>query len=190
VLYAPMDGVVSARHAEPGTLLGVGSKVLTLTQLNPLRFQLAVPTTLFAQLALDRTGIRIEVDAYPGQPVDGVVSRIYPVADDATRTIRIETILDNADGRYMPGMYATGVIALDRRENALAVPYDAVIRNGDERIVYRMKDGRAEAVTVKLGIRQDAIVEVLEGLADTDEIIVAGQHRLSDGVPVKLEAAP
>ncbi len=189
VLVAPMDGVVSARHVEPGTLLAAGTKVLTITQLNPLRFQLAVPTTLFAQLALDKTGIKIDVDAYPGQPVDGLLTRIYPVADDATRTVRIETILPNDDGRYLPGMYATGTIALNRRENVMVVPFDAVIRNVEERIVYRMKNGKAEAVKVKLGIRQDAIVEVLEGLEETDDIIVAGQHRLSDGVPVKLEAA-
>lgn len=187
VLYAPMDGVVSARHVEPGTLLSAGAKVLTITQLNPLRFQLAVPTTLFAQLALDETGIQIDVDAYPGQPVSGVLSRIYPVADGATRTVRIETIVDNSDGRYLPGMYATGTIALNRRENAMVVPFDSVVRNADERLVYRVKDGRAEVVKVKLGIRQDAIVEVLEGLSESDDIVIAGQHRLSDGVPVKLE---
>ena len=189
VITAPMDGVVSARHVEPGALLASGSKILTITQLNPLRFQLAVPTTLFARLALDKTGIRIDVDAYPGQPVEGLLTRIYPVADDATRTVRIETILPNDDGRYLPGMYATGTIALNRREDVMVVPFDAVIRNVDDRIVYRMKDGRAEAVKVKLGIRQDAVVEVLEGLSETDDIVVAGQHRLSDGVAVKPEAA-
>ena len=62
-LVAPMDGVVSARHAEPGALLSAGAKVVTITQTDKLRFQVSVPTTLYAQLVLNETGIEIEVDA-------------------------------------------------------------------------------------------------------------------------------
>ena len=186
-IAAPMDGVVSRRAVEPGTLLAAGAQVATITQTAPLRFQLALPTTIFASLAPGRTRVSIEVDAYPGQPIDAVVSRIYPVADDATRTIRVETTVDNADGRLVPGMYAVGTIDLDRRENVLCVPFDAVIRNDKERLVYRVEDGVARAVKVTLGVRSDAIVEVVEGLSDDDEIVLAGQHRLTDGARIKNE---
>ena len=187
VLYAPMDGVVSKRGVEPGTLLASGAQIATITQMDPLRFQLAIPTTLFSNLAAGKTRIAIEVDAYPGQPIDATVSRIYPVADDTTRTVRIETNVANADGRLVPGIYAVGAIDLNRRENVLCVPFDAVVKNDKERIVYRVADGVAHAVKVTLGIRSDAIVEVVDGLADTDEIVLAGQHRLTDGAKVKNE---
>ncbi len=187
IIRAPMDGVVSKRSVEPGTLLASGTQIATITQMNPLRFQIAVPTTLFAELAIEKTGVSIEVDAYPGEPIEAKISRIYPVADDATRTVRIETTVDNAAGRYLPGMYAVGTIDLNRRENVLCVPFDAVIRNDKERIVYRVEDGVAHAIKVKLGVRSDAIVEVLDGLAETDEIVIAGQHRLTDGAKVKNE---
>ncbi len=189
VIRAPMDGVVSKRSVEPGTLLASGTQIATITQMNPLRFQIAVPTTLFAELAIEKTGVSIEVDAYPGEPIPANISRIYPVADDATRTVRIETTVDNAAGRYLPGMYAVGTIDLNRRENVLCVPFDTVIRNDRERIVYRVENGIAHAAKVKLGIRSDAIVEVLDGLAETDEIVIAGQHRLTDGAKVKNEVA-
>ena len=187
VLYAPMDGVVSKRGVEPGTLLTAGAQIATITQMNPLRFQLALPTTLFASLAPGKTHVSIEVDAYPGQPIDATVSRIYPVADDTTRTVRIETNVANADGRLVPGMYAVGAIDLEHRENVLCVPFDAIVKNDKERIVYRVEDGVAHAVRVTLGVRSDAIVEVVDGLADTDEIVLAGQHRLTDGAKVKNE---
>lgn len=187
VLYAPMDGVVSRRCVEPGALLASGTQIATITQMDPLRFQLALPTTLFASLAPGKTHVSIEVDAYPGQPIDAVVSRVYPVADDATRTVRVETTVDNAARRLVPGMYAVGALDLDRRDNVLCVPFDAVVKNDKERIVYRVADGVAHAVKVTLGIRSDAIVEVVDGLADTDEIVLAGQHRLTDGAKVKNE---
>ena len=187
VITAPMDGVVTKRAVEPGTLLTAGAQIATITQMNPLRFQLALPTTLFASLAPGKTHVSIEVDAYPGQPIDATVSRVYPVADDATRTVRVETTVDNAAGRLVPGMYAVGALDLDRRENVLCVPFDAIIKNDKERIVYRVADGVAQAVKVKLGVRSDAIVEVVEGLSDNDEIVLAGQHRLTDGAKVKNE---
>lgn len=188
VIYAPMDGVVSKRSVEPGTLLSSGTQIVTITQMNPLRFQIAVPTTLFAQLAVEKTGVSVDVDAYPGEPLVAKISRIYPVADDVTRTVRIETMLDNSEGRLVPGMYAVGTIDLNRRENVLCVPFDSVIRNDKERIVYRVENGVAYAVKVQLGVRSDAIVEVLDGLKDTDEIVIAGQHRLTDGAKVKTES--
>ena len=187
VIVAPMDGVVSKRAVEPGTLLTAGAQIATITQMNPLRFQLALPTTIFSSLSPGKTHVSIEVDAYPDQPIDAVVSRVYPVADDATRTVRVETTVDNATGRLVPGMYAVGALDLDRRENVLCVPFDAVIKNDKERIVYRVADGVAHAVKVTLGVRSDAIVEIVDGLADTDEIVLAGQHRLTDGASVKRE---
>ncbi len=187
VITAPMDGVVTKRSVEPGTLLAAGAQIATITQMNPLRFQLALPTTLFASLAPGKTHVSIEIDAYPGQPIDATVSRVYPVADDDTRTVRVETTVDNATGRLVPGMYAVGSLDLDRRENVLCVPFDAVIKNDKERIVYRVADGVAHAAKVTLGVRSDAIVEVLDGLLDDDEIVIAGQHRLTDGAKVKAE---
>ena len=184
-LVAPMDGVVSARHAEPGALLSAGAKVVTITQTDKLRFQVSVPTTLYAQLVLNETGIEIEVDAYPDEPVKATLSRIYPVAESETRTVRIETLVDNPDGRYLPGMFATGTLALNERKDVLVVPFDAAIRNIDHHLVYCVRDGVAHAVVVKLGIRDDDVVEIAEGLTEDDEIVVVGQHRLANGVRVK-----
>ncbi len=188
-IYAPMDGVVSKRAVEPGTLLVSGSPIATITQIDPLRFRIAVPTTLFAQLAAGESAIAIDVDAYPGQPIPAIISRIYPVADDATRTVVVETTIPNADGRLVPGMYAVGTLSLNSRKDVLCVPYETVVRNGGEHLVYKVENGVARAVKVELGIRSDAIVEIIGDITEADEIVVAGQHRLTDGAKVKPEAA-
>jgi len=69
----------------------------------------------------------------------------------------------------------------------LVVPFDAAIRNIDHHLVYCVRDGVAHAVVVKLGIRDDDVVEIAEGLTEDDEIVVVGQHRLANGVRVKTE---
>lgn len=188
-IAAPMDGVVSRRATEPGTLLSAGAEIARITQMNPLRFQMDVPTTRFSQLEAGKTPVEIEIDAYPNEPVRTVVSRIYPVADESTRTLRVEALLDNTSGRYVPGMYAVGSIDLELRENVLCIPFDAIVRNGAENIVYRVDNGVARALRVTLGIRYDDVIEVVSGLGDDDEIVLEGQHRLTDGAAVKLETA-
>lgn len=188
LLTAPMDGVVSARHVEPGTLLSAGVKVVTITQIDKLRFQVNVPTTLYAQLALNETGIGIEIDAYPGEQVQAKLSRIFPVAESETRTVRIETVVDNPDGRYLPGMFATGTLALNARPDVLVIPFDAAVRDVDRHFVYCVREGVARAVDVKVGIRADDVIEIISGLSEADEIVVVGQHRLADGVRVRAEA--
>jgi membrane fusion protein (multidrug efflux system) len=180
-----MDGVVSKRTVEPGTLLSAGNEIAVVTQTDPLRFQMDVPTTRFSDIKAGVTPISITVDAYPGEAVETVVSRVYPVADASTRTLRVEALLENSNGKYVPGMYAVGSLALGLRENVLCVPFDAVVRNGPERIVYRVEGDVARAMRVTLGIRDDAVVEVVDGLSEEDEIVLEGQHRLTDGVKVK-----
>ena len=189
VLVAPMDGVVSARAVDPGALLSPGARVVTLTEIDWLRFQIYVSTSFYG--ALTRPGVPMEVvvDAYPGETVHATISRVYPIADDATRTVLVEARIDNAEGKYLPGMFAVGTLNLNRRENAIVIPYDCIVRNIDQNIVYVHRDGVAHAVEVTLGIRNDALVEALSGLDETDEFVVTGQHRLTDGAPIRPETA-
>lgn len=188
-IRAPMDGVVSKRSVEPGTLLSVGNEIAVVTQTDPLRFQMDVPTTRFSSIKAGETPISIMVDAYPGEAIETVVSRVYPVADASTRTLRVEAQFANHGGRYVPGMYAVGSLALGLRDDVLCVPFDAMVRNGTEWIVYRVDGDVARAVHVTPGVRDDAVVEVVAGLSDDDEIVLEGQHRLTDGARIRREAS-
>ena len=154
-----------------------------------LRFQIYVSTSFYGALTRPGVPMDVVVDAYPDETVHAKISRVYPVADEATRTVLVEARIDNPEGKYLPGMFAVGTLNLNRRENAIVVPYDCVVRNVKQHIVYVHRDGVAHAVEVKLGIRDDAVVEVVAGLDVSDEIVVAGQHRLTDGAPIRPEVA-
>lgn len=186
VVRAPFDAAVAARKLHPGATVTAASEICTLVATDPLRALFDVPTTALPLLKPGETKVRVTVDAYPDEPVDLVVEAAYPAADPATRTVTVRALLPNPDGRYRPGMYATGAFALDERADVLVVPFEAVLRIRDRRCVYVVEGGRAVLRDVAVGLRHDDMVEIAAGLADGDEIVVDGLHRLSDGVPVRV----
>ena len=192
-IRAPMDGVVAARHADPGAMVGPAAPLAKIAQMDPLRLMLAIPARLLPLLEEGRTRVAVATDVWPEREVDCALARIFPEADPATRTVRAEILLDNpkqAGGWPLrPGMYATAKLTLANRPGALAVPAAAVIRVLSRQVVFTVQDGVARATPVKTGIRDGAFVEILEGLAADDEYVAMGQNKLTDGAAIERAAA-
>ena len=186
-IRAPMDGVVSAKNVYPGAMLSASTAVYRLTAIDSLRLFFDLPTTLFTKIQPGVTDITITVDAYPDEKRTLKLFSVHPVANADTRTVRLEVHLDNPESKYLPGMYVKGEVALNKRDNILVVPYDAVIRVIDKTIVYKIQNGRALATDVKIGTRFDDLYEVVEGLTENDAVVITGQHRLTNGVAVRIE---
>ena len=187
-IKAPMDARVAAKHLHPGAMLSPASVVYRLVAMDELRIFFDVPTTRFAKLKPGVTDVAVVVDAYPGEELHLPVFSVHPAANERTRTVRVELRLPNADGKYLPGMYVRGELALDRREGALAIPHECLVPMIGKTIVYEVVDGRAIAREVTLGVRQDALQEILGGLGEGAEVVSAGTHRLADGVTVEVES--
>lgn len=183
---APFDGVVAAKRLDPGAMVASSSEILTIVATDPLRALFDVPTTALPLLRPGETKVRVTVDAYPDEPADLVVDEAYPTADAGTRTVTVRASLPNPDGRFRPGMFATGAFALDERADVLVVPFEAVLRIRDRRCVYKVQDGKAVLADVEAGLRHDDVVEIVSGLAEGDEIVVDGLHRLADGAAVRV----
>ena len=186
VVRAPMDGAVSAKKLHPGAMVSAASEIYTIVATDPLRALFEVPTTALPLLKPGETKVRVTVDAYPNEPADLVVEEAYPAADPATRTVTVRALLPNPDGKFRPGMYATGAFALDERADVLVVPFEAVLRIRERHCVYKVADGKAVLADVETGLRHDDVVEIVSGLSDGDEIVVDGLHRLADGAAVRV----
>lgn len=190
---APMAGVVTARHADPGAMVGPAAAIVRLAQLNPLRLMLAIPARLLPLLKEGETQVAVTADVLPGQELAGTVARIFPEADPVTRTVRAEILLENprADGvwRLRPGMYATARLTLATSPGALTVPAAAVIRVLDRQVVFTVKAGAARATEVQTGLRAGTLLEITSGLAEGDEYVMMGQNKLTDGAPIERVAA-
>jgi membrane fusion protein (multidrug efflux system) len=128
----------------------------------------------------------LRIDALPGAELVGTVDFVSFKADPATKTFLVRTVVDNPEKRIRPGMI--GRVAFLRRviPDAVAAPLFALVDKSGERIVFVEKDGRAESRTVAIGVIEGDRVQILEGLAPGDRLIVKGQTEVEDGMPVNV----
>jgi Cu(I)/Ag(I) efflux system membrane fusion protein len=130
-----------------------------------------------ADLAAIKIGISASVifRAYPTQPVEGLVTFIYPEVRPETRTVRVRIELPNPDGRLKADMYADVVFQAGADEApVIAIPTSAVIDSGARQVVLVARgEGRFEPRPVKLGRRGDGYIEVMEGLKEGEEVVTA-----------------
>lgn len=195
VIRAPFDGVVVERHVDPGDLVSPSSPLLRVAAMDPLRFLVDLPVRLLPRIEPEVTTVDVRTDVYPDKTFRGTVRRIFPTVDMATRTVRTELLIPNpatngaAVGPLRSGMYATATVVLTTRDNAIAVPFDTVVRNSDEHFVFVVTNGVAEARPVVLGVRTGSLLEIAEGLKGGEELVVVGQHKLTNGSAVRAAGA-
>ncbi|MFA6929044.1 MAG: efflux RND transporter periplasmic adaptor subunit [Lentisphaeria bacterium] len=189
-LYAPMDGVVSKKYVDPGAMVSSTTAIITIMAIDEVKVILSVPVNHLPRVTAGKTKARLRTVSLPSSIIDCTISKIYPAIDLTTRTAQVEIVLDNApdeSGNYRlkPGMYATVDMLIESRENVLAIDPSLPIRNLEKRIVYVVEGDKVRAVDTKLGIHFANKVEVRSGLQEGDEIVVVGQHRLTDGASIR-----
>jgi membrane fusion protein (multidrug efflux system) len=184
VITAPFDGVVGLRKVSVGDFVNVGQDMVNLEQIHPLKADFRVAEVYLAAV---RPGQRIElaVDAFPGENFAGEVYAIDPLIDESGRSIVLRARLPNEDGRLRPGLFARVTLVLNERNDALQIPEQALVPQGQEQFVFRVVDGKAALTKVAVGIRREGMVEIIEGLGPQDQVVTAGQLKIRDGAPVQ-----
>jgi len=197
-ITAPFAGVVTTRYADTGALVAAGTSsstqatpVVRLAQVSVLRLVLPVPESVAAQIHL-QDPVKVHVQAL-NQDIQGRVSRFADALDLQTRTMETEIDCDNRDGRLMSGMYTESEISLNQATNALTLPLEAVVRNGDDATVLKVNaKNTIEERHIKLGLEDNSRVEVLSGLSEGDRVIIGNRSEFRSGqrVQPKLIGAP
>lgn len=184
VIRAPFAGWVSLRTVSPGAIVSAGTPIATVSDISRIKLDFTVPET---RLSMIRQGqpIRAVSSAYPDRPFTGTIATIDPVIDPATRAVRVRAILPNPDRALKPGMLLT-VRVMSRQRQSLAVPELALVGDGEERFLFLVEDGKAKRIKVETGIRQNGLVEILNGVRPGANVVTEGVVKLTDGVPVRL----
>lgn len=184
VLVSPTNGVVTARNYDNGDL--ATGAILTVMQIQPVKVQVNVSESDFTKVKLGMP-VDVNVEVYGDEVFKGKVSLIHPTIDPATRTFVTEINIPNADNRIRPGMFARVNIDFGS-VNRVVVPDQAVVkRSGSgDRFVYVYKDGKVSFNQVQLGRHMDTSYELISGVENGSEVVVAGQSRLKDGAEVKV----
>ena len=187
-IKAPFSGVIGLRVVSVGDYVKEGADVVNLESVDPLKVDFRVPEIYMRQVQVGQT-LSVSLDALPGKSFDGKVFAINPLVDAAGRAVVIRAIVGNPDTSLRPGMFARVKLITRDEKEALVVPEQAIVPQGDEQYVFRIVDGKVARVKVELGQRREGKVEIVKGLDANDVVVTAGQLKLRDGMTVTVLGA-
>ncbi len=192
LIRAPFAGVLGLRAISPGALVTPGTLIATLDDDRVMKLDFTVSSLYLRDL---RPGLPIEArtDAFGDEVFTGKVQVIDSRIDPISRAVRVRAILPNPDLRLKPGLLMRVILMLNLR-TVPVIPESAILYHGPERLVMRVNETAngliAEQQQVQLGMRLAGWVEVREGLAAGEWVIIAGQDQVRPGQPVRLVEAP
>lgn len=187
-LYAPFDGVISARWTDLGQWLGRGDQVFTLVSLDLLRLDVRLPQEQLQNIE-QLQAVQIRPDAQPQLEIPAHLDTLVPVGD-ASRSFLLRVAADEHSPALMPGASARALFRFEHPRQAVLLPRDAILRNADGNYsVFVVTDGKAERRQISLGTvgREGYLVE--KGLSAGEQVVVRGNELLSDGQAVMVVEA-
>lgn len=188
---APFSGTITARFADPGTLIqaATGSAtqaapLFTLMDMDTVRVYVSVPQES-AFLAKPGIPVTLTVKELPGKELRGAITRTTEALDPATRTLLVEIDLPNKDHQLQPGLFANATLYLERHPDALIIPPTAIEpATNEQKSVFVVENGKVHRTRIKTGIDDGVWVEVLEGLTGSEDVVVVGKSNLTEGQAV------
>ncbi|WP_158618132.1 efflux RND transporter periplasmic adaptor subunit [Chitinophaga lutea] len=179
-ITAPFDGVITARHADPGALVGTDAMLFHIQNTKTLRLRAAVP-----EIYVNTTGalkeISFRVDAYPTQVFKAEATRKSGAIDPATRTELWEFKVDNSQRLLKAGAFAYVKIGMERQGPSFVVPPGSIATTQEKKFVIRVKDGKAQWVDVRQGMVTEKGIEVFGDLKAADTLLVKGTDERKPG---------
>jgi len=188
IMRAPFAGVVASKNSEVGDVInpmmggfGAGG-VLTLMDYSRIKVDVAVSSQDIGRIRKGQEAL-LRVGALPGREFRGVVRLVNLTADPLNKKFGVEASFDNPEGLLRPGTFGDIIFEVQSHENAMVVPQKAVLENS---YVFVVEGGKAVKKTIVLGIQNTTMIEVLEGLAEGDAVVVDGNYGLEDGGAVQV----
>ncbi|MBO2520791.1 MAG: hypothetical protein CW345_03145 [Firmicutes bacterium] len=187
-LTSPLDGVVADRLVNPNDIIGAGQPAFRIVQIDPVVVRVEVGDRDIIRV---RPGARAELtlDAFPFQSFSGTVTAVEAVANPQSRLFGIRIEVPNPDGTLKPGMSARVRIAVDSREESVAVPDEALLAERGQAFVYVVEHGMAHKRPVQVGLAGGGWTEIVSGLSPGEHVVVAGHAALADGARVRISGS-
>ena len=193
-IVAPFDGVVTARNTDVGALINsgstTGSGLFVVSDVRKLRLYVNVPQAS-APLVKAGTLAKVTVPERPGQTFSAKVEAVSGAVDIASGTMRSQLIVDNADGKLLPGAYANVHFEVQSPRDVLSVPASAVMFDKSGlRVATVDRDGRVTLKAITISKDAGKMVEIGSGLTREDNVIEGPPDGIVDGDKVSVKAPP
>ena len=182
-IRAPFAGVAGLRQVSPGDYINPGQALAPLEALSVLKADFRLSESALQRIAVGQM-LNLEVDAYPGQIFPGKVYAIDPKLAEESRSIGVRARVPNDDRKLRPGLFARVKLVISEKAQALLVPEQAIVPQGEKLFVYVIEDGKAAIRPVVTGQRGNGRVEILSGVSPGDVVITAGVQKIGPGAPV------
>lgn len=191
-ILAPIGGIVAERYVQPGSNVMPGQALMSLVDLSQLELAADIPARDINQIHVG-SDVTFTVDGQPNRTFHGKVVRINPMANGGARTITLYARVDNRDGVLKGGMFANGRVVTGNaaRGKVLRIPAGAVRDIDGKRQVWVIRDNKLALQPVTLGIRDSGtgLVEVKQGLATGERVILTNIGQRTAGMPVSVADA-
>jgi membrane fusion protein, multidrug efflux system len=194
-IRAPFAGHLGIRAVDLGQYVSAGTTIVTLQALDPIYVDFFLPQQTVEQIKVGQS-VTMKVDAYLDKTFSGEISAINPKVDVSTRNLQVRATLKNPDRKLLPGMYATVDIDVGQPQRYVTLPQTAITFSAYGDTVYVVENkgkdanGQPQLVArqtfVTTGSTRGDQVAVLSGLKDGETIVTAGQIKLHNGAPLRI----
>ena len=190
-ILAPFDGVAGIRSVNVGDYVKDGADLVNIEDTTQVWVDFRLPERYLAQLKPGQS-VEVALDAMPGRRFEARVDALDSQLDANGRSLLVRARLANPDGVLRSGMFARTRTLLAVRDNALVVPEEALVPQGGKQFLIKVVSGPQGKVSqrfeARIGVRVPGKVEILEGVAEGDLVVTAGQARLlrGDNLPLRV----
>ena len=193
-VYAPFDGVITARNIDIGVLINAGAntagrELFHMAAIHTLRVFVAVPE-VYSRAARPGSSATLTLEEFPGRTFRGTLVRNANAIDLASRTLLVEVDVDNPGGELLPGAYVFVHLSLPKQIVSVTVPANTLLFRAEGPQLAVVRDGQAQLLPVTIGGDYGTTVEILSGLQPTDQVIVAPSDSLVSGTRVRIASVP
>ena len=191
-VYAPFNGVITARNVDIGSLIQAGDSNAPQAQLfhmdatDKLRLFVPVPE-VYASTVHDGDRVEVTSDADPNQKFYGTIVRNSDAIDISTRTLNVEVDVDNQNHKLLPGQYAFVHLLIPPSSASMTLPSNVLLFRSEGLRVGVVRNGRVQLVPVQIGHDYGASVEIISGLSPQDKVILNPSDSLAQGERVQIE---
>jgi RND family efflux transporter MFP subunit len=189
-VYAPFDGVLTARNTDVGALIDAGAnsagkELFHLAAIDTLRVFVAIPE-VYSRAARQGAIASLTLDEFPGRSFRGTLARTSNSIDQASHTLLTEVDVRNLDGQLLPGAYVSVHFKLPQTVRSVVVPTNTLLFRSEGLRVALVREGRVQLTPVKIGRDYGSTVEVILGLQASDAVVLDPADSLVSGAPVRI----
>lgn len=184
-IRSPIDGYANTVAVEKGQYITQGAEVAVIIQIDSVKVKVGIPESDVDAVRKLNT-FDVKIDALGGEMFTGQKHFFSRSADSNARLYNLEIAVSNSDFQILPDMFTRVEIIKNERDNSIVIPIYSLVPYNSGHVVYIAEGNKAIRRKVKTGIQEGWVIEVTEGLAANENLIVVGHRRVSDGQKINI----